>query len=315
MAIGTIHPGDIWYDTDGKPIQAHGGGILFDNEVYYWYGENKDAPNVSSPTALLDRVDVIGISCYSSRDLVNWKNEGVILPAVPDDPSHDIHPLQVFERPKVVHCPTTGKYVLWAHADSPDYKKACVGVAIADTPIGPFVYQGSFRPCDQESRDMTIFVDTDGTAYLVYSSQWNATTHIAPLMDDYLSVRGDYVEAFPGEYREAPAVFKYEGRYYMITSGCTGWEPNPARWHVADSMLGPWVTGGDPCVGDEKGTTFDAQSTFVLPFPGATDRFILMADRWQRYNLQDSRYVWLLLRMEEGVPRIEWQDAWTLPQD
>ena len=40
-----FEPGAVWLDTDGRPIQAHGGGMLFDRGVYYWFGENKDAPN------------------------------------------------------------------------------------------------------------------------------------------------------------------------------------------------------------------------------------------------------------------------------
>lgn len=40
------YPGRIWLDTDGNPIQAHGGGILYDDKLrtYYWYGEYKDGP-------------------------------------------------------------------------------------------------------------------------------------------------------------------------------------------------------------------------------------------------------------------------------
>jgi hypothetical protein len=34
-------PGEIWTDTSGNPINAHGGGILYHNKVYYWYGEIK----------------------------------------------------------------------------------------------------------------------------------------------------------------------------------------------------------------------------------------------------------------------------------
>lgn len=45
-----FYPGKIWLDTDGNPIQAHGGGVLFDErtETYYWYGENKDGPTYHS---------------------------------------------------------------------------------------------------------------------------------------------------------------------------------------------------------------------------------------------------------------------------
>jgi beta-galactosidase len=304
-----IRPGEIWNDASGKPIQAHGGGILADDGVYYWYGENKDAPNAPKELGRLHRVDVIGVNCYSSRDLRDWKHEGVVLPAV-HEKGHDLHPSQVLERPKVLKCPSTGKYVLWAHVDSPDYRKAHVGVAVADSPTGPFEYLGSFRPCNQESRDMTLFQDTDGKAYLVHSSENNASLHIALLTEDYLSVEGDYTRAFVGEFREAPAVFKYDERYYMITSGCTGWRPNPARWHVANAMMAAWETKGDPCAGDAKETTFDAQGTFVLPLPGSGEEFVFLADRWNPDNLSDSRYVWLPLSLASGEPKIEWRDSW-----
>lgn len=54
--------------------------------------------------------------------------------------------------------------------------------------------------------------------------------------------------------REAPAMFQYKGKYYMINSGCTGWNPNKAEYAVADHPLGPWIVMGDPCVGDTKET-------------------------------------------------------------
>lgn len=92
-----FQPGELWLDTNGKPIQAHGGSILFDNGKYYWYGENKDGPN-SLGRIGIQRVDIIGISCYSSSDLYNWSFEGIVLPAVSDDPNHDLHPSKVAER-------------------------------------------------------------------------------------------------------------------------------------------------------------------------------------------------------------------------
>lgn len=324
----TTQPGEIWRDTDGTPIQAHGGGILRATDgTYFWYGENKNASNVPGT----ERVDIIGISCYASRDLVNWENRGVVLPSVPDDDSHDLFPANVLERPKVVRV-ASGEYVLWAHVDSPDYKKASLGVAVSANPDGPFRYLYSFRPEGLDSRDMTVFQEDDGSAYVFFSSQgvlpqekqWskdtkrhtfiNTTLRIARLTPDCRMVDGPTVTAFPGEMREAPAVWKWGGRYYMITSGCTGWRPNPACWHVADHPLGPWQTMGDPVVGTEeqKATTFDTQSTFVLPdSSGDPNRFIFCADRWNPKHLQDSRYVWLPLVMQSnGVPQIEWQREW-----
>lgn len=83
---------------------------------------------------------------------------------------HDLHPSKVLERPKVVYNKKTGKFVMWAHVESADYSKACAGVAVSDSPVGPFIYQGSFRPNNAMSRDQTVFVDDDGRAYQFYSS-------------------------------------------------------------------------------------------------------------------------------------------------
>ncbi|MGI4792460.1 MAG: glycoside hydrolase family 43 protein [Janthinobacterium lividum] len=299
-------PGNIWQDTDGKPIQAHGGGLLYDRGTYYWYGENKDAPNIAGK----DRVDVCGVSCYSSQDLLNWKDAGLVLPAVPDDPTHDLYPARVAERPKVIWCPATGQYVLWLHVDSADYQDARTGVAVSASPTGPFEYVGSFRPNGYESRDMTVFSDTDGAAYLFYSSDNNKTLRIARLSDDYLSVTADAATAFEGQSREAPAVFVHNGTYYMLSSGCSGWLPNQAEWASAPFPLGPWTTGGNPCAGEGAETTFGAQSTFVLPVAGKEKTFIALFDRWSPYNLQDSRYVWLPIEWDGPHPIIRWRDEW-----
>lgn len=302
-------PGQPWLDTDGKLIQAHGGGILHHDGTYYWYGENKDAPNTGSS----HRVDVIGINCYASQDLENWKYQGLVLEAEPEDLLHDLHPRNVLERPKVLFNLETNKFVLWAHVDDPTYKKACTGVAISESPTGPFTYLGSFQPCGRESRDMTVWQDPDdGVAYLIHSSDGNATMHIVRLAGNYLEPCGKYVQAFQNEFREAPAVWKHRDRYYMITSGCTGWNCNPARWHSAPSMMGPWTTGGDPVegCGVDKNTTFQSQSTYVLPVPGREDAFIFCADRWQAHHLRESGYVWLPMWMTPDGPRIEWHDEW-----
>ena len=181
-------PGEVWKDTDGNPINAHGGGLLYHDGTYYWYGEYKKGKTILPDWATWEcyRTDVTGVGCYSSKDLLNWKFEGIVLPAVKDDPNHDLHPSKVLERPKVVYNKKTGKFVMWAHVESADYSKACAGVAVSDSPVGPFVYQGSFRPNNAMSRDQTVFVDDDGRAYQFYSSENNETMYISLLTDDYL---------------------------------------------------------------------------------------------------------------------------------
>ncbi|XP_077216792.1 uncharacterized protein LOC143851298 isoform X2 [Tasmannia lanceolata] len=328
-----FYPGRQWLDTDGNPIQAHGGGILYveNSGMYYWYGENKDGPTYHAHKKGAARVDIIGVSCYSSKDLWTWTHERIVLPGEEENITHDLHKSNVLERPKVIYNDQTEKYVMWMHIDDVNYTKASVGVAVGDSPTGPFKYLKSQRPHGFDSRDMTLFKDEDGKAYLIYSSEDNSELHIGPLTDDYLDVTRVMRRVLVGRHREAPAVFKHEGTYYMITSGCSGWAPNRAYVHAAESMMGPWETMGNPCVGGNKvfrATTFFSQSTFVLPLPGLPDSFIFMADRWNPAELRDSRYVWLPLTVggaadepleyNFGFPlwsrvSIYWHKRWRLP--
>ena len=263
-------------------------------------------------------MDLTGISCYSSKDLLNWDYRGNVLPAVQYDVNHDLHPYNVAERPNVVYNEKTGKFVMWLHIDSADYKRARCGVAISDYPEGPFEYINSFRPNnDQMARDLTVFVDDDAKAYLFTSSEDNAVIHISQLTDDYRSKSGTYKRVFVDRYMEAPTIFKRHGKYYFIGSGCTAWEPNAARSAVSSSIWGPWVELGNPCQGIDANSTFHSQSTYVLPVDsgrgGEGSHFLFTADRWTESNLSDSRYVWLPVLFDEknDNPIIKWRDEWT----
>jgi hypothetical protein len=59
-------------------------------------------------------------------------------------------------------------------------------------------------------------------------------------------------------------------------------------------------------------TTFESQSTFILPIADRPDAFIFMADRWRPLNAIDGRYVWLPLQFKNDVPFLDWQERWDL---
>jgi beta-galactosidase len=297
---------EIWRDTDGNPIQAHGGGLLNHEGVYYWYGENKDGPTLSAETVGY-RVDAIGVSCYSSSDLLNWRNRGIVLP-VSDNPDHDLHPSKVVERPKVIYCQKTGRYVMWLHIDKRDYRQAAVGVAVSDSPVGPFRYLQTLRPLGLDSRDQTVFVDEHQIAWHIASTNWNKTTLISRLADDYQSFTGESLRVFSDRRMEAHALIRDQGRYWFVASGCTGWDPNPARSAVAADLAGPWTELGNPCTGPESEITFHCQSTFL--FKKADDQVVAMFDRWIKEDLQTSRYVWLPVEFGDGRMEIPWRERW-----
>lgn len=310
-----FQPGAVWNDTAGKPINAHGGGLLFHDGRYYWYGEHKEGATVSPACNRSwggTRTEVVGIHCYSSSDLLAWKDEGLALKAVPEDAAHDLHPSKVLERPKVVFNAKTRRFVMWVHVDSVDYALSHAGVAVADAPTGPFRYLRSERPCGQMSRDQTLFQDDDGSAWRFFASENNATMWVVKLSDDYLSHTGTHARIFVGRSMEAPTIVKRDGRYWMINSGCTGWAPNAARSAVADALPGPWKEQGNPCDGADADTTFRGQGACILPVAGRPGACIFVADRWNQNDLPDSRHLWLPITWEDGRPHLRWRERWDL---
>jgi len=345
--LTSFKPGELWPDDQGVHINAHGGGLLLHDGIYYWFGEDRTS-GIAGNTAG-------GVHAYSSTDLYNWKDEGIVFRPV-DDPASEITKGCVMERPKVVYNAKTRKFVLWFHLELKDqaYRAARAAVAVGDRPTGPYTYVGSFRPnkgiwpiniteedktpkptvpglsrlqaasageylrrdfaTGQMSRDMTIFVDDDGKVYLITSSEENATIAIAQLTDDYLGFSGKWARALVGDSNEAPAVFKHGGKYYMISSGTTGWRANPGRSAVADSIFGPWTRLGNPSRGTptQNAITFESQATHVLPVPGKPDAFIYMGDRWRPQEAVFGYYIWLPIEWEDGKPVIKWHDEWNL---
>ena len=346
---GIFRPGELWLDDKGVPINAHGGGILSQDGVYYWFGEHKvegDAGNYAQ----------VGVHVYSSRDLVHWQDGGIAL-TVSEDPKSEIAKGCIIERPKVIYNAKTKTFVMWFHLELKGqvYRTARAGLAVSDKAAGPYKYVGSFRPNQgvlplgfdkgtapdlarlkdkkrwkeaavagdivwrdlergQMSRDITLFVDDNGKGYLLSSGEDNQTLHLHELADDYRGFTGKWTRIFPGESNEAPALFKRAGKYYLFASGTSGWFPNPGRSAMADSIWGPWTVLGNPCRGTEQenAITFESQSTYVLPAPGRPGEFIYMGDRWRPKNPIDGRYVWLPVEWENKHPVLRWHAEWDL---
>jgi len=343
----TIRSGELWPDDSGQHINAHGGGVLHYGDTYYWFGEHKSDWTSDA---------LVGVTCYSSKDLLNWHNCGVAL-SVSQEQGSDIERGCILERPKVIYNPTTKQFCMWFHLElkGRGYDAARYGVAVADRPEGPYrflysqrsdagIWPVEFRPEHQTildtlgtfhykdwtpawreavdkglivkrdfaggqmSRDMTLYVDDDGKAYHIFSSEENLTLHIAELTEDYLHHSGRYTRVAPAGHNEAPAIFKHQGTYWMITSGCTGWAPNEARMFSAPSIWGPWTQHPNSCRGPKAELTFGGQSTFILP---VGDQYIFMADIWRPRRPSNARYIWLPIEFEDGKPIVRWQDEWT----
>jgi hypothetical protein len=299
--------GEEWKDDQGNFINAHGAGILYFGETYYLFGEIKKGKTHLVPDQDWEdyRVPAGGVSCYSSRNLTKWKYEGVALAATNSDPESDLDTGGVIERPKVLYNEKTRKFVMWLHIDKPDYSFAHAGVAVSDRPEGPYLYTGSIKPNGFECRDMTLFKDDDDKAYLIYASEKNNTMHICLLSDDYLSPTKLFNRILVDQRREAPALFKYGGKYILITSLCSGWTPNAALYSIADTLMGNWENKGNPCSGPGADSSFASQSSFVLPLDESKGSYLFMADRWNKTDLSDSHYLWLPFQVEKGDLKIQ----------
>ncbi|WP_339702714.1 glycoside hydrolase family 43 protein [Algoriphagus aquimarinus] len=288
----SFKPGGQWLADDGEHIDSHGGNIIYveSSQTYYWYGEHRGTPR--------------GASCYSSKDLYNWKNEGVVL---------EKGEIEVFERPKVVYDEVNKKYVMWFHFDNSKYLTAELGVATSDNPTGPFVVQDHYRPNGHESRDIGMYFEPDTKkAYIGYAADHiNKTVRMVELSDDYLSTTTNYVDI--DAHCEGPGILKKNGKFYLLTSGCSGWTPNPATYYTAENIMGPYTKHGNPFVSDAGNNSFNSQPCFIFKIPGYKDAYLYMGDRWNGRGKPESEYVFLPITItEEGEMEIHWYNEWDL---
>lgn len=339
MSSTAFYPGKPWRDTEGNLIQAHGGSILEENGTYYWYGENKEFTDGKNG------IWTSGVRMYSSQDLYNWKSEGLVLAPTPEDYTSPLHPKRILDRPHILHNRFTGKYVMWmkfaGNEQEPDnWDLQYMGIATAEHITGPYTLQKIIRPCGMESGDFDLWVDErDGKAFVIFG-RVHTEVVIADLTEDYLDVTGHYSAHFwnpgPPFAREAPSMFCRNQWYYLLTSGTTGYNPNPTQAARTRLLHGEWQEFGEICQKDTCNNSFAAQYGSVFKVPFKKDLYIALGDRWLaslgeekawRFNgdspVYDSRkldtghagYVWLpVLFDENGTPRLEWRDSWSLDE-
>ncbi|ADU74624.1 dockerin type I repeat protein [Acetivibrio thermocellus AD2] len=291
-AEGVIVNGTQFKDTSGNVIHAHGGGMLKHGDYYYWYGEYRDDSNL-----------FLGVSCYRSKDLVNWEYRGEVLSR---NSAPELNHCNI-ERPKVMYNASTGEFVMWMHWENGiNYGQARAAVAYSKTPDGKFTYIRSFRPMQDTgvmdhglpgymSRDCNVFVDTDGKGYFISAANENMDLHLYELTPDYKNIASLKAKLFVGQQREAPCLIKRNGYYYLITSGCTGWNPNQAKYAYSKDLASGW----SQLYNLGNSTTYRSQPTFIIPVQGSSGTsYLYMGDRWAGAwggKVNDSQYVWLPL--------------------
>ncbi len=338
-----FYPGQVWLDTEGKRIQAHGGSVFFENGVYYWYGENKEFTDPDK------KIWHWGVRCYRSKDLYNWEDMGVIIPPEPEDPHSSLHPAACMDRPHILYNQKTKKYVCWLKIMNLDGSQTET-VLTADHFLGPYTkVREGLRPLGMDAGDFDLAKDENGKAYY-YFEKVHTQTVCAELAEDYTDVTGVYSTHFPRKsppfVREATAHFVRNGKHYLLTSGTTGYLPNPSEVAVSEDWHGPFTELGNPHRNDKSQTSFHSQIASVFKVQGKKDLYIACADRWlpdaidlpyeeyaqayealfdgnkdvweafcPKYPKEDTakaNYVWLPLQFEGDMVYIDWYDTWKL---
>jgi len=280
VITGTLEGGVAFHDDKGALMNAHGGGINQVGDTFYYSGEYF----VYSASATYDTNNSFhGFSMYSSKDLVTWKFEKLILP---QQPSGELGPNRIGERPHIIKCPSSGEYVLYAHAASIDYQTDKeVVYATSATINGDYKYQGPLtnkNGVKAVHSDMSALVDADNHPYVITESG-----HVYKLADDCHSWVSDTAYgAMNG--MESPTAFKAGDSYFWIMSNKTGWRANDNEYASAPSMTGPWTNRG--LIAPKDAHTWISQSTFVLPVVGSVGTvYVYFGDHWQNADDQSGK--------------------------
>lgn len=348
----SIRPGQLWLDTNGNPIQAHGAKLYYERGIYYWIGENKEKTDGNNG------IWTYGIRCYSSNDLYNWKDEGLIISPDEKNPSSLLYIENMVDRPHILYNDITRKYVCWIKISG----KASYVILTSDSILGPYeIVCRELKPFGGKGGDFDLEKDEEsGKAYIFFDHNRKEII-AAELTDDYLNIKEDcYTTQFAGRTppftREGPAHIQHGGKHFLVTSSRTGYMPNPSEYAVANSWLGPYRVQGDPHTDDAGSASYNSQVSGIFRHPEKKNLYIVLADRWvpdyivtkerfescakaigSRYDpsitvteeqekifkaspcgkqktiaTKLSTYVWLPAFIHEDTMQIRWLDEWKI---
>lgn len=293
----SVRPGETWLDTDGNPIQAHGFQVVYDenDRLYYWYGEDKSYTTDGS------NVWTYGIRYYSSKDFYNWTSCGHLI--FPDTANvfSPLHPSQGLDRPHIIYCPATKKYVCWIK--NLDDHTQFFTVLQADKFTGPYeIVNKGFRPNGYEAGDFDLYLDEQTGKGYVWFERPHWEMICCELSDDFTGVKPEtaatlshhYVGRRPPLTREAPTHFVHDGMHYLFTSGTSGYTPNESLVSRFANYHDEYEDLGNPHPTDTTHTSFCSQICDVVKIAGKKDLYVAVADRWmpQYAGNNDAKGIW-----------------------
>lgn len=285
------------FNADGALTYGGDPSVLVDGDTVYLYTGRDTAPG--------DAYVIPDYQCYASTDLVNWTYEGVVL-SMADVAWADRNSAWAGQVAKH-YDEAAGKdlyYFYFCSWDSTDSGKQSIGVAVSESPTGPFVdigqpiVKGSFTT-DETSAwndiDPTVWIETDENGeehrYLAWG---NSKLYVCELNEDMISVKdydGDGRVSFqtdirskmlPTSFTEAAWLYRrqdengqYYGDYYIFYA--YGWREQLAyattgdlmtgKIHYQDIVMKPSATSNTnhPAVFDFQGKTYMIYHNGSLP--------------------------------------------------
>ncbi|MCD8391087.1 MAG: Ig-like domain-containing protein [Firmicutes bacterium] len=346
----TLITNDMFYrDTDGNPIYAQGGGIFKFGDTYYWYGV-RYTESVSYAADPLQSMDVEhpafeAYTCYTSKDLVNWENQG------------DVATLETLGeswtgwagRMGVVYHEGTDRYILVSQFNG-------TIIASADNPLGPFeeeklYYWGSLPTiANNDTGDQTMFQDDDGKAYMICSSaNGRSYLYVVPMDEDVDYCDFDFdnitqIDGSTGSYFaedgsvktkdkggiEGDCMFKYNGKYYFTGSDLYGWHGSRVYVFQSDTIDGSYDIRPDYNISASDSTkklpyimknvedsyAHNSQAGFYYTIKGSEQETVLYCgDRWSGFcsnGLGFNQWVPLSFEGENDTPVFNNLSQWRL---
>ncbi|MCH5185775.1 MAG: family 43 glycosylhydrolase [Oscillospiraceae bacterium] len=273
-----------WTVTAGERGNAVLDGYYADPNIAVFDGKYYIYPTTDGGTGW----DAPYFKCFSSEDLVHWTDEGVIL---------DLADVS-WSNGKNGWAPTVteknGKYYFYYSAAPAAGGGKNLAVAVADSPVGPFVDKGVIAAGGAYSGQMidpAVFTDDDGTSYLYWGN--GSTMHAAKLTDDMLHIEGTVKDYRPGNFREGAFMIKRNGVYYLMWSADDTGSPNyHVRYGTMDSPLGT-LTGNTQILHRNNANSNLIKGTghhSVINVPG-TDEWYICYHRFNtaRYGNQETQ--------------------------
>lgn len=267
--------GRIYDNSNGRYISKETnkpGGMKIDN-LYFSYTIESKEKTVNGKT---ERGQAI-YECFSQTGLSDsWSTPRELA----------FYPNSNFEGVGFRYNKKTNKVVISAHYEEDrGYEAAKIYLAQV-TPGGKLEVGTLERPLGYDSRDQSLFVDDDGTGYLLSATRMNNDINIYKLDESWTKPVSLVNTIFIGKNRETPSIIKKDGKYYFFSSKASGWYPSQAMYASSSDPGGVWTSLRE--IGNNS--TFGSQSNSIGKFGTYRETFGLRSYHWgAQYHHKDPQ--------------------------